>query len=133
MATVAVVVIDPRTGNYAMSAAGAEPTFVIGADMTVNQLAVHGMLVGVRTGAAYKEAHGTLQLSESLLMFTDGITEARSGGHFFGLEGVQRVLESGSAHTIHALGEEIMQASEAFAGGKRHDDACIIIARRTYA
>jgi serine phosphatase RsbU (regulator of sigma subunit) len=66
-----------------------------------------------------------------LLLFTDGLTEARRGKDFLDYEGLTRLAqEAVSNDTPGAIGEAIMDGVRAFAEGALQDDACLLIARR---
>ncbi|MEW2290375.1 PP2C family protein-serine/threonine phosphatase [Streptomyces sp. NPDC047841] len=68
---------------------------------------------------------------DQLLLYTDGVTEARDGaGAFYPLaEGVARHLSDEPARTLTALHGELL----AHVGGRLHDDAALLLLRRTAA
>jgi serine phosphatase RsbU (regulator of sigma subunit) len=64
-------------------------------------------------------------------MVTDGITEARHNGEFLGYDGLTRLADE--ARRLGSLGEMargILDGARAFADGKLHDDACLVLAQR---
>jgi sigma-B regulation protein RsbU (phosphoserine phosphatase) len=67
--------------------------------------------------------------STSVLLYTDGLTEARGNGDFFGLEGVSAVLgELLDPSPGEAVGT-LRQRVAAFSGGRLTDDLCMLAAR----
>jgi len=91
------------------------------------------------TTAALKMGAGDL-----LLLYTDGISEARrgKGADFFGYEGVARALSEAAAPLglLERVAETVVGAAKAFAGfesgsggasgGSLGDDVCLLLARR---
>ncbi len=72
-----------------------------------------------------------LSPGDLLVLTTDGITEARSKGRFFGYEGlVQAVRENAHCESLAQIGQTVAEQAQAFAGGKRQDDVCLLLARR---
>ncbi len=71
---------------------------------------------------------------DTLLMASDGITEARSKGReYLGYEGMVALAEgavAAASPTLRHLGHAILDGARAFAGGSLHDDACLLLARR---
>jgi len=75
------------------------------------------------------------------LLATDGITEARQKlerrAEFFGSERVLLTIqeersrsEGDAAEPLKQIGEAVLDAARAFAGGTFQDDVCLLIARR---
>jgi len=81
-------VLDPASLTVTLSAAGHDMPFLRRADGTVTQLAgAAGLPMGVIAGAAYPTLGLRLGRGDTLLAFTDGLTEARDpAGALFGLE-----------------------------------------------
>jgi serine phosphatase RsbU (regulator of sigma subunit) len=64
-------------------------------------------------------------------MTTDGITEARRGKEFLGVEGLQRLVEEAlPLGTMELSGQAILAGARAFGNGSFRDDVCIVLARR---
>jgi serine phosphatase RsbU (regulator of sigma subunit) len=63
-----------------------------------------------------------------VLLYTDGLTEARHDGRFFGLEGVTAVLGAlqnpSPGEAVTTLRERVAE----FAGGALTDDLCMLAA-----
>jgi phosphoserine phosphatase RsbU/P len=76
-ATVFFGVLDPRTGVVEFTNAGHVPPLVVTRD-GVTQLTSTDMVVGLFPLAKYRNQSLTLGAGDSLVMFTDGITEAEN-------------------------------------------------------
>lgn len=136
LVAVALAVVDTRTGEALVSLAGAEPPLLLRAGGEAEELTAGGMLLGVTHGEVYDVRRVQLADSDSLLMVTDGLTEARRGAEFFGHDGLRaaarRVLMPSGNSTISVLpaGQAIIAEARRFTGGLLHDDVCLLLVRR---
>ncbi|TLM78791.1 MAG: GAF domain-containing protein, partial [Actinobacteria bacterium] len=92
------------------------------------RLSPTGPLLGAVPGAAYEDCTVTVPEGGSLLLYTDGVTEARNGNRFFGEGRLRRAMKvgHGSAEVVRAL----MQSLERFAPDGLRDDVAVLAARR---
>ena len=77
---------------------------------------------------SYPNAHAMLTLEDYLVLYTDGVTEARRGDELFG---EQRLLEAVSGlrgRSAQAVAEGVRDAALAFAGRLR-DDLQVVVLR----
>ena len=88
-----------------------------------------GPPLGLEEDPEYYEGSLRLRGSAGLLLYTDGLTEARRDGSFFGIEGVSAVLgELANPSPTEAIA--ILRARVAdFAYGALTDDLCMLAAR----
>ena len=92
-------VFDPMTGELHYANAGHMPPLLIGDGARVLDVD-SGELIGLFDDAAIKEASIVLEPGQGLLIYTDGVVEARSAnGSFFG---EQRFVDSVGAHVPYA-------------------------------
>jgi serine phosphatase RsbU (regulator of sigma subunit) len=67
---------------------------------------------------------------DTLLMVTDGITEARRDGEILGYEGFLRLaIGALSQETLPRIKQAILEGAQSFARGQLQDDACLLLAR----
>ena len=128
----AVAVVNTRTGEVVCSTAGMEPPFLLHvATGDVVELEAGGPLLGAAKGATYQAQREQMNQSDLLVMGTDGITEARYGGVFFGYDGLVRAVKD-VAHldSVADIGQTVANQARAFAGGVQRDDVCLLLARR---
>ena len=112
-----------------ISSAGHPQALVHRADGRVQTFGRPGTLLGILPDPELLDSRTLLRAGDSLILFTDGVTEARS--HF------DRELygEDRLRHCIGALGEisaarmadEIQQAALAFSGGNPSDDTVALV------
>jgi phosphoserine phosphatase RsbU/P len=88
--------------------------------------------------AATRDAHGKLTdatlelgLGDVLLLYTDGLTEARNAqGEFYGPERLAKALRQVAREPVEAIRDTLLQQAMAFAAVQR-DDMTLMVARRS--
>jgi len=124
--------LDLRTGAFRYANAGHPLPYRIASDGRVRPFgSVTGPVLGILNVGRYTEKEERLGHGEALLLYTDGITEAKSPmGEFFGDERLQGLLAQHADAPIAALCARVADAIEEFQGGVRHDDATLLAVRR---
>jgi len=90
---------------------------------------IQGTPLGIGDYPTYVEGSARADGSIGLLLYTDGVTEARHGGELFGIEGVRAAL-SELEHPSPSDALAIVRARVAdFAYGTLTDDLCMLAAR----
>ena len=131
LVAVALAVLDTRTGEVLIGAAGAEHPLLLRAGGEVEEVLEGGLLLGTLPDAPYEAAALRLGDGDCLLLVTDGVTEAHRGAEFFGTSGLSRAArEALAAPRSGPMGPAIIAEARAFAGGALHDDVCLLLARR---
>ncbi len=127
----ALAVVNTVTGEASFSAAGAEPTMILRAGGVVEKVEVFGSPLGILPDTAYMAKTVRLAFGETVLMATDGITEARRGQVLLGIKGMASLAEkAGPSASLRELTEAIYGGAQEFAGGRLRDDVCLLLARR---
>ena len=127
---VSLAVIARDTGVGTMAIAGMEPPLLVRANGEVKSLVVVGMPLGVEPNEAYQQINFRLEAGDTLILFTDGITEARRAREFLDTAGLVRIILAGGAGTLGALSDAIMDGARDFGGGMLRDDASLVLVRR---
>jgi serine phosphatase RsbU (regulator of sigma subunit) len=132
--TLCLAIIDPASGKVELSLAGSEPPCIARADGSVEALEprLGGLPLGIVADEVYAAIPVQLAPEDTLLMLTDGITEARRGRapEFFGYERVLELAHGASVVGLRQMGHTIMEAARDFAEGSLRDDVCLLLARR---
>ena len=118
--TAFLVVLDRRTGEAAYAGAGHPPPVLVRDGDCRVLPGPKGMALGT-FAHDYSAAHDILQEGDCLVLYTDGVTEARRGGEFFG---EQRLLDATRPlHGVPAqqIAERLRDEASAFAGRLRDD------------
>jgi phosphoserine phosphatase RsbU/P len=126
-------VLDTRTGRVEMTNAGHNPPYVLRADGRVEPTPqTGGFMLGMFAGTPY--AAGTIELGprDSLVLYTDGITEAvdTSDGQYGEdrLEACLGRIPSGGTVSAERIVAEVAADVELFAGGAAQaDDTTLLV------
>lgn len=122
---------NPATRELTYARAGHTPPLLknpASSDGSVARLdAVGGIPLGVLDNTAFENATITLQPGQTLVMYTDGITEAMSPrGEMFGVEGIERALEQCSGEPACVVNSLTTALREHEDGVRPADDQTIV-------
>lgn len=126
--TIAYIVIDPRTGKLRYAIAGHPSPIIINYEtLAVRQLSIGSTPLGVLIGADYDDFTDLLSPDEVILLYTDGLLEARKGAdNFFGEEGIINTSLSVARPNVREIPGMLLEAAQEYSGGKLNDDVAII-------
>jgi serine phosphatase RsbU (regulator of sigma subunit) len=131
--TFVLVVIDPRTHEAAIVNAGHMAPMYRRADGTVEEpgLAEASVPLGIVDGVECKQASITLQPSESLTLYTDGLNEAADAdGKQYSIERMRERVKAADG-TPEGTGESLVtDVREHITGCPQDDDMCLVVLRR---
>lgn len=130
-ATIAYMVIAPD-GNLLSCSAGHIPAFLIGPDGGVRRLEKGGLLAGAFEDATYEEESVMLQADDTLVLFSDGVSDAESpSGEQFGEERLRALLvEAAGRPGPEETLEKVLEATRRFAAGRPPaDDITVLVLR----
>jgi serine phosphatase RsbU (regulator of sigma subunit) len=129
--TMTYVTVDGATGDVACANAGHPAPRIVLPDGTVRGLESHGLILGIDAGQEYEAAHDTVPVGGSLVLYTDGVVEARREGDLYGVERLDALLGEHSALPPRELAEQVAEDARAWAGGELADDLAVVVIRRT--
>ncbi|MDQ3135422.1 MAG: SpoIIE family protein phosphatase [Acidobacteriota bacterium] len=124
--------LDPKTGVLTFLNAGHNPPIIAHSGGTMEQLGAGGIPLGIMPDFAYREGRTQLQPGDSLVIYSDGVTETQNiAGEEFGplrlYDVVSRNLESSAA----GIRDKIESALTKFAQGTDSvDDITLVIVKR---
>ncbi len=91
---------------------------------------VTGPILGILDGLAFGGGELQLAIGDTLVLYTDGVTESRgAGGRFLGTQGLSALLERQARRSVTELNAAIAAAVDRHQAGRRHDDATILTLR----
>jgi sigma-B regulation protein RsbU (phosphoserine phosphatase) len=96
----------------------------------VGRVGVEGTFLGMLEEVQLTDAHVALDPGDVLVLYTDGVSEARSGGRFFDDEGVQDLVRGAGDLDARGLAELILTTAVDFQGGVTRDDIAVVVVRR---
>jgi serine phosphatase RsbU (regulator of sigma subunit)/PAS domain-containing protein len=128
-ATLLLCVLDPATGAVTWSSAGHPPPLLTGP--TPRVLAFAGSLpVGLFADATYRTARFTLPPGRCVVLYTDGVVEARNPDRQeLGPEGLAAAVPAVAASAA-AVAEGVLKQLLSHTGGRLDDDAAVMVLRR---
>jgi sigma-B regulation protein RsbU (phosphoserine phosphatase) len=87
-----------------------------------------GILKGREFGARLEKISIKAETGDKLLLFTDGISEARSaGGGRFGMERTAQSLQKNGSKTCRAVLDGLLGDVEVFTGGQEQSDDIAVL------
>jgi len=131
--TVFYAIYNTSTGRLTYCNAGHNPPRVLRADGTVEPIPKQGNLfMGALAGAVYKEGSLQLDCGDALVMYTDGVTEAKNLEHEeFGTERLDAMLSRLPGKSSRQIIEEVKTGVNGFvAGAEQHDDITMVVLKR---
>jgi sigma-B regulation protein RsbU (phosphoserine phosphatase) len=121
-------VVDSEIGSVTYANAGHFPPGLIKADGTVIRLTSGGAVLGVLPAGGYESGTVALGAGDRLILYTDGITEARSeDDEEFGDERLLALAVEHRACSAPALQARLVDAVSTFTGRRFTDDATLIV------
>ena len=132
--TFVMALIDPETHEVTIANAGHLPPLKRCADNSVEQIARRdsGLPLGINPSQEYREIKLSLEPGETILFYTDGVTEAMNPKReLYGSKRLREFLATGPAE-LPELIEGIVADVEAFCQGRaQSDDICLVGFSRT--
>lgn len=132
--TMLYAVYDPGTGAFTYASGGHDAPLVVHPDGASELLDLTGgVALGVLTDLEYREVTYHLDPGDTIILYTDGVTEAMNDrGELLGLQGLRDYFNS-SAPSADArdIGLQVMEAVASFAGNaSQSDDITCLTLRR---
>jgi phosphoserine phosphatase RsbU/P len=125
-------VLDPATGILTYANAGHNPPMIVRSDGRIDLLEGGGLLMGIMASARYDAYNAQLNPGDSLLLYSDGVTEAaNAAGEEFEEARLAQVLQANAAKNPHEIVEAVTTAVREFsAGAPVADDLTLVVAKR---
>jgi serine phosphatase RsbU (regulator of sigma subunit) len=128
--TMVYIVIDPRNGEVAVAGAGHPPPRIVRDGGTIAPLDARGLVLGVELGQRYEEVLGQLDRGDAVVLYTDGVLEARRNGVLYGVERLDALLAARASLPPEELAHVVLDDCRAFAEGELSDDCAVVVVRR---
>jgi serine phosphatase RsbU (regulator of sigma subunit) len=124
--------LDPETGVLRYVNAGHNPPLLVRSDGSVESLHEGGMVLGLMEGVPYAEGEVALGQGDTLVVYSDGVTETWDAAEEeFGEGRLTDVIVRERTGGAAALQQAILSELESFSGGaKGTDDRTLIIIQR---
>jgi sigma-B regulation protein RsbU (phosphoserine phosphatase) len=98
---------------------------------TAEPIGAPGGILGVLADSdlALTEVECDLADDDSLVLYTDGVTEARSGIELFGSDRLEALLRSLAGAGPQRLADSVHEAAAKFSANNLRDDLAVLVAR----
>ena len=121
-------VVDTDEGSLTFANAGHYPPLLVRADGSIERLANGGAVLGVFPDGSYGQGQVSIASGDRLVLYTDGITEARNGfDEEFGEERLAELAVADRGCSAPALQSRLASSVTTFADGRFHDDATLMV------
>lgn len=131
--TLVFAVIDPRTHVVTIVNAGHMAPLVRDIHGDVQKVGSEdsGLPLGIKPDTEYKQTQWTLAPGDTMVLYTDGVTEAMtSANEIYGLKRLTEFLSHAPVE-VEPLGEALVEDVERYCAGEpQRDDICLICFRR---
>jgi serine phosphatase RsbU (regulator of sigma subunit) len=127
--------LNPESGRITYVNGGHNPPLLVRADGKVELLNEGGMVLGLMESVPYADGSVVLHRGDTLLIFSDGVTETwNREGEEFGEQGLLNLAGANRDLSAADLQDEILRALDRHAaGGKATDDRTLIVLKRDAA
>ncbi len=127
-ATAVHVTIDLRTGDFSVDSAGHPPAvhFQSGSGRWAVMSSESGPLLGVLPDATFTAQGGRLARGDALVLYTDGVVEARSSDLSVGID---RMLGQADLLVTHGFRGGAQRIVDLARAGETDDRACVLVWR----
>jgi len=128
--TLFLCILNTHTGELWFTNAGHNPPLIKRKNGNFEALKnIHGPVVGVLQGISYKEEKTMLKHGDQFLLYTDGVTEARSQDNsLFSEKRLEDLFKASKSNSVKSLTKEIIDDVEDFAVGCPQADDITILA-----
>jgi serine phosphatase RsbU (regulator of sigma subunit) len=130
-ATVSFVRLEAAGAGVRLTAcsAGHPLPLIVQRDGTLRGAGEPGTLLGVFAEPQLQDRSSALSPGDTVVMYTDGVTERRSGSALFGEQRLQTLLSSLAGSTAAEIADRIEREVQGFGPEEPKDDIAILVVR----
>jgi PAS domain S-box-containing protein len=118
--------LEPGLRRLTVALGGHPPALLLRADGSVEAIGEPGTLLGVFADPELREADADLEPGDTVLLYTDGVTEAGPTGAEIGDEGLAELLGSLRGQPPDGIVDAIEQAAVDIQDGQPRDDIALV-------
>jgi serine phosphatase RsbU (regulator of sigma subunit) len=126
----AQLTVDPDGATVRLVNAGHPPPLIIRGGC-VEPVVAPGTLLGVFADIELTEVRFRLDRGDKMVLYTDGVTEARGVHGFYGEDWLTRLLCSSAAGPADAVADDLLTDVVAFQRGRLRDDVAVLVVEAT--
>ena len=129
--TMAYLAVDGVRGEVACASAGHPAPRLVLPNGTVRGLDTSGLVLGIDPGQVYEEVRADLPIGAVIVVYTDGVIEARRDGELYGVDRLDVLLAERHALSPRELAAAVTEDCRDWAGGELGDDVAVVVIRRS--
>ncbi len=118
--------LDPESGALTYSSAGHPPP-LLASDGSPLDVDFFRLPLGIMPDAQYADTEALCPTGSVLVLYTDGITEARRRGRLFGEEGLRRALANAAGTSLEESPDHLLEEALLFSRGHLDDDVALLV------
>jgi serine phosphatase RsbU (regulator of sigma subunit) len=126
-----VYLLASSTGELAAAVAGHPPPRLVAADGTVTGLEPGGLVLGIEPGQQFEEVRARLEVGAAVVLYTDGVIEARRAGELYGFDRLDQALSEHHDRPASEIAQAVLEDCRTFARGDLVDDCAVVVVKRT--
>jgi phosphoserine phosphatase RsbU/P len=130
LVSVCTVIFDVAAGTLRFASAG-HPAAWLWHDGELRALRATGPLLTLDPEGPYYSRETPLEPGDLLVMYTDGLAEARSGGQLFGEDRIAGIIRRDPGQEASVLCKQLLEAARDFSAEPLTDDVAVLAVRRT--
>ena len=115
------------TARITVACGGHPMPLVVRADGTIETLGKPGTLLGCFPEPKVNEESMDLRRGDTVVLYTDGVTEARSQGNVLGDSGLRAALVRSAGCSADEVADAVLKAALDFQDGDARDDIAIVV------
>jgi serine phosphatase RsbU (regulator of sigma subunit) len=104
--------------------------FVLRKDGSVDSIGEPGTLLGVLPSPLLADAHGSLAIGDSLILYTDGVLDVRDRAGRGDPDWLAKQIAESAGKNADEIAEALAQAAIERHGGEQRDDIAILVLHR---
>jgi len=129
--TMVYLTLDPATGKLACASAGHPRPRLVLPDGTVRSVATRGLALGIEPDQEYEEVREIVPPGATVVVYTDGVVEARRGSELYGADRLDAILSERRALSAGDLALAVLADCRAYSRGELADDCALVVIKRT--
>ena len=127
--TMVYMKVDPARTELACACAGHPRPRMLRADGSVESLPVGGLALGIVGNQTYQEVRIPYAPGDAVVLYTDGVIEARRERELYGTPRLDDFLRRHSQLGARELADAVLADCREFAGGLLLDDCAVVVVR----
>jgi sigma-B regulation protein RsbU (phosphoserine phosphatase) len=129
-ATMFLGIYDGTTRKFGYSNAGHLPPLLIGRNESIRRLECGGSVIGLFDGLTYAEGEVELQPGDTIVFYSDGITEPENEFGEFGEDRLAQIIKENFSFPLHHISDQVLSAvSDWIGANEQPDDETLVLAR----